>query len=61
MKGGYYCPRFFKDAHSWVRICKECAIFASKEKLSALSLQLVQVEQPFMKWALDLIGIKNHP
>lgn len=61
MKGGYYWPSLFKDAHSWVRKCKECAIFAVKEKLAALPLQPIQVEQPFMKWGLDFIGVINPP
>ena len=49
MKAGYYWPSVFKDAHLWVRKCKQCAIFAGKEKLSAMPLQPIQVEQPFMK------------
>lgn len=36
-------------------------MFARKEKLAALPLQPIQVEQPFMKWGLDFIGVINPP
>ncbi|XP_057864631.1 uncharacterized protein LOC131072486 [Cryptomeria japonica] len=59
MKGGYYWPTLFRDAHVWDRKCKECALFAGKERLATLPLQPIQVEQPFMRWGLDFIGVIN--
>ena len=61
MKVGYYWPNVFKDAHSWVRKCKRCSIFAGKDKLAVLPLQPIQVDQTFMKWGLDFIGLINPP
>ena len=61
MKVDYYWLDVFKDAHAWVRKCKNYAIFARKEKLVALPLQPIQVDQPFMKWGLDYIGAINPP
>ncbi|XP_059073533.1 uncharacterized protein LOC131874261 [Cryptomeria japonica] len=61
MKGGYYWLNLFRDAHSWVRKCKECAMFARKERLAVLPLQPIHVEQPFMKWGLDFIRFIKPP
>ena len=61
MKAGYYWPSVFKDVHLWVRKCKQCAIFAGKERLSAMPLKPIQVDQPFMKWGLDFVGVINPP
>ena len=61
MKASQYQLSVFKDADSWVRKCKKCSIFSGKEKLAALPLQLIQVDQPFMKWGLDFIGLINPP
>ena len=38
MKARYYWPNVFRDAHSYVRRCKKCIVFARKEKLAALPL-----------------------
>lgn len=36
-------------------------MFARKQKLTTLSLHLIQVEKPFMKWGIDFIGFINPP
>ncbi|GLJ07070.1 hypothetical protein SUGI_0057080 [Cryptomeria japonica] len=61
MRGGYFWPDLHKDAYAWVRKCKNCVVFAGKQKIAALPLQPVQIEQPFMKWGLDFIRVINPP
>ena len=61
MRAGYYWPTMFKDSHAWNRKCIKCAMFAGNERLSAMPLHLVQVEQPFMRWGIDFIGAIHPP
>lgn len=61
MKAGYYWPDLFKDAHTYVRKCAKCSLFAGKQKLAALPLNPIQVEQPFGKWGLNFIVPINPP
>ncbi|KAH9322579.1 hypothetical protein KI387_017218, partial [Taxus chinensis] len=35
MQVGYYWLNLFKDAHLWVRKCKECALFAGKTEVGS--------------------------
>lgn len=51
----------YQDAFDCVRRCKNCSLFAGKQKLAALSLHPFEVEQPFSKWGLDFIGPINPP
>jgi len=53
---GYYWPTLFKDAHEYVRKCKICQTTAGRQRKHALSLQPVNIEQPFEQWGLDIIG-----
>lgn len=55
MRAGYYWPDLFKYAHSWVRKCEKCSLFVDKQRLAALPLQPIEVEQPFANWVLDFI------
>ncbi|KAH9291094.1 hypothetical protein KI387_044665, partial [Taxus chinensis] len=59
MKAGYYWPTVFNDCYSWVKKCKKCAFFTGKERLAALPLRPISVNQPFMQWGLDFIGVIN--
>lgn len=59
MRPRYYWPNLFKDAFSWVRKCDKCSLFAGKQRLVALPLHPIQVEQPFSKWGRDFIGPIN--
>lgn len=61
MQDSYYWPDLFKDSHIWVRKCKECALFVGKQRLTALPLRPIQVDQPFIQWGLDFIGMINPP
>eukprot|EP00253_Pinus_taeda_P016073 PITA_16073 len=53
---GYYWPTLFRDAHEYVRKCQNCQTSSGRQKKSALPLQLVNIEQPFEQWGLDIIG-----
>ena len=44
-----------------MRKCEKCAFFSRKQKLSALPLHPIQVDQPFAQWGLDFIGPINPP
>jgi len=46
----------FKDTHAYVRKCKIFQIALGKEKKPTLPLHLVNIEQPFEKHGLDIIG-----
>eukprot|EP00253_Pinus_taeda_P005102 PITA_05102 len=53
---GYYWPTLFKDAHDYVRKCKICQTTSGRQRKLAFPLQLVNIEQPFEQWGLDIIG-----
>jgi hypothetical protein len=61
MRAGYYWPTLFCDAHRHVRRCTQCAFFSGKQRLAALPLHPIQVDQPFTQWGLDFIGPINPP
>ena len=61
MRVGYYWPSLFHDCHRYLRKCEKCAFFSSKQKLAALPLHPIQVDQPFAQWGLDFIGPINPP
>ena len=56
MRAGYYWPSLFHDCHRYVRKCEKCAFFSGKQKLAALPLHPIQVDQHFSQWGLDFIG-----
>eukprot|EP00253_Pinus_taeda_P017498 PITA_17498 len=53
---GYYWPTMFRDAHEYVRRCRNCQTSSGRQKKSAFPLQTVNIEQPFEQWGLDIIG-----
>eukprot|EP00253_Pinus_taeda_P034960 PITA_34960 len=53
---GYYWPTLFRDAHEYVRKCRNCQTSSGRQRKSAFPLQPVNIEQPFEKWGLDIIG-----
>ncbi|KAH9296662.1 hypothetical protein KI387_044242 [Taxus chinensis] len=59
MKAGYYWPTVFSDCYTWIKKCKKCALFTGKERLAALPLHPILVDQPFMQWGLDFVGVIN--
>lgn len=59
MKAGYYWPTLFSDCYTWIWKCKKCALFTGKERIAALPLHPILVDQPFMQWGLDFMGIIN--
>ena len=61
LKAGFYWPKLFGDAFTWVRACDKCQKFAEKQKLPALPLIPVHVNEPFQQWGLDFIGEIHHP
>jgi hypothetical protein len=60
LRAGYYWPKLFSEVNAKVRSCKECHIFAGKQKLPSLPLVPIKVEAPFQQWGLDFIG-EIHP
>eukprot|EP00253_Pinus_taeda_P026102 PITA_26102 len=57
---GYYWPTLFRDAHEYVRKCRNCQTSSGRQKKSAFPLQPVNIEQPFEQWGLDIIGEITH-
>eukprot|EP00253_Pinus_taeda_P014460 PITA_14460 len=53
---GYYWPTLFRDAHEYVRKCRNCQTSSGRQRKPAFPLQPVNIEQPFEKWGLDIIG-----
>eukprot|EP00253_Pinus_taeda_P031324 PITA_31324 len=53
---GYYWPTMFRDAHEYVRKCRNCQTSSGRQRKSAFPLQPVNIEQPFEQWGLDIIG-----
>jgi hypothetical protein len=56
LRVGYYCPTFFKDAHTYAKNCKTYQISVGREKRAVVPLQAVVVSRPFEQWGLDIIG-----
>eukprot|EP00253_Pinus_taeda_P007159 PITA_07159 len=56
LHAGYYWPTLFKDAHSYVRKCQVCQTVSRRQKKPTLPLQLVNIEQHFDQWGLDITG-----
>ena len=44
-----------------MRKCEKCAFFLGKQRLEALPLHSIQVDQPFTQWGFDFIGPINPP
>eukprot|EP00253_Pinus_taeda_P015652 PITA_15652 len=55
LRVGYYWPILFKDAHSYVRKCQVYQTTAGRQRKPSLPLQLVNINQPFDQWRLDII------
>eukprot|EP00253_Pinus_taeda_P031966 PITA_31966 len=53
---GYYWPTLFRDAHEYVRKCRNCQSSSGRQNKSAFPLQPGNIEQPFEQWGLDIIG-----
>eukprot|EP00253_Pinus_taeda_P015330 PITA_15330 len=53
---GYYWPTLFRDTHEYVRKCRNCQISSGRQRKPAFPLQPVNIDQPFEKWGLDIIG-----
>eukprot|EP00253_Pinus_taeda_P031663 PITA_31663 len=53
---GYYWATLFRDAHEYVRKCRNCPTSSGRQRKSAFPLQPVNIEQPFEQWGLDIIG-----
>eukprot|EP00253_Pinus_taeda_P018247 PITA_18247 len=53
---GYYWPTLFRDAHEYVRKCRNCQTSSGRQRKSTFPLQSVNIEQPFEQWGLDIIG-----
>lgn len=58
---GYYLPTLFNDSHRCVRKCEKCAFFLGKQRLDALPLLPIQIDQPFSQWGLEFIGPIKSP
>ena len=56
LHAGYYWPTLFKDTHEYARKCKTCQTVVGREKKPAFPLQLVNIQQPFEQWGLNIIG-----
>lgn len=57
IRAGYYWPTLFKDDHKYVQKFDPCQRFSSKLRYaSALPLNYVTVEAPFVQWGIDFIG-----
>eukprot|EP00253_Pinus_taeda_P013331 PITA_13331 len=56
LRAGYYWPTLFKDSHNYVRKCQVYETTAGGQKKPSLPLQLVNIDQPFSQWGLDIIG-----
>ena len=52
----YYWPTIFSPTHQYVRSCQLCQFFTNKQRLPALHLTPVIVEEPFQQWGLHFIG-----
>eukprot|EP00253_Pinus_taeda_P004249 PITA_04249 len=55
LRVGYYWPRLYKDLHNYMRKCQVCQTATGRQKKLSLPLQLVNIEQPFDQWGLDII------
>eukprot|EP00253_Pinus_taeda_P018977 PITA_18977 len=53
---GYYWPTLFRDAHEYIRKCRNCRTSSGRQRKSAFPLQPVNIEQPFEQWGFDIIG-----
>jgi hypothetical protein len=61
LRGSYYWPTLFKDAHALCRKCIICQKASGRLQKLAFPLQPVSVESPFQQWGLDIIGPINPP
>eukprot|EP00253_Pinus_taeda_P008509 PITA_08509 len=53
---GYYWPTLFRDTHEYVRKCRSCQVSSGRQRKPTFPLQPVNIDQPFEKWGLDIIG-----
>ena len=60
LRAGFYWPKLFGDVFNWVRACYKCQKFAERQKLAALPLIPIHVNEPFQQWGIDFIG-EIHP
>ena len=56
LRASYYWPTLFEDSHNYVRKCQVCQTAVGRQKKPSLSLQPINIEQPFDQWGLDIIG-----
>jgi hypothetical protein len=56
---GFYWPMIFKDSYEFIQKCIPCQNFSGKMKRVVIPLQTSMVEQPFIQWGLDVIGLIN--
>lgn len=55
MRARYYWSSLFNDYHRYVKKCEKCALFLGKQRLAALPLHPIQVDQLFSQWGLHFI------
>jgi hypothetical protein len=47
LRGGYYWPTLFRDAHAYARKCKTFQVNAGRENRVVIPLQLMTISRPF--------------
>ena len=59
LRVGYYWTTLFKYAHAYARKCQNFQVNAGRERMFALPVQPVTVQNPFEQWGLDVVGEVN--
>ncbi len=54
---GYWWPTMSKDVHDYYRSCDACQITGRLATQSLAKLVTRLLEEPFMKWGLDFVGL----
>ena len=60
LRASFYWPKLYSDTFAQVRACDKCQRFVERQKLAAMPLIPIHVNEPFQKWGLDFIG-EIHP
>ena len=58
---GYFWPNLFQDEKKYVQVYSRCQRMGHLNRLDEIPLQPQLVVEPFDRWALNFVGLINHP
>jgi hypothetical protein len=59
LRSSYYLPILFKDSHAYFQSCDTFQNSTGRERKEFVPLHLIDVEEPFEQWGLEIISNIN--